>query len=60
MTLQLCHLREWKQLLGIYQNKKLLQSSLFESGLVEFDNNIAFINLSTLEEFFNFEKKKRI
>ena len=34
--------------------------SLFESGLVEFDNNIAFINLSTLEEFFNFDKNKRI
>ena len=33
--------------------------SLFESGLVEFDNNVAFINLSTLEEFFNFDKKKR-
>ena len=33
--------------------------SLFESGLVEFDNNIAFINLSTLEEFFSFDKKKR-
>ena len=34
--------------------------SLFESGLLEFDNNIAFINLTTLEEFFNFDKKKRI
>ena len=34
--------------------------SLFESGLVEFDNNIAFMNLSTLEEFFNFDKNKRI
>ena len=34
--------------------------SLFESGLVEFDNNIAFINLSILEEFFNFDKNKRI
>ena len=34
--------------------------SLFESGLVEFDNNIAFINLSTLEEFFNFDKNKRV
>ena len=34
--------------------------SLFESGLNDFDNNIAFINLSTLEEFFNFDKNKRI
>ena len=33
--------------------------SLFESGLIDFDNNIAFINLSTLEEFFDLEKKKR-
>ena len=33
--------------------------SLFESGLMEFDNNVAFMNLSTLEEFFNFDKKKR-
>jgi len=33
--------------------------SLFESGLIDFDNNIAFINLSTLEEFFNFNKKDR-
>jgi len=33
--------------------------SLFESGLVDFDNNIAFINLLTLEEFFNLNKKER-
>ena len=26
---------------------------------MEFDNNVAFMNLSTLEEFFNFDKKKR-
>ena len=29
--------------------------SLFESGLIDFDNSIAFINLSTLEEFFNLD-----
>ncbi len=34
--------------------------SLFESGLIDFDNNIAFINLSTLEEFFDLEKKNVI
>ena len=33
--------------------------SLFESGLVDFDNSIAFINLDTLEEFFNLDKKNR-
>ncbi len=33
--------------------------SLFESGLAEFDNNIAFVNLNTLEEFFNLEKNDR-
>ena len=31
--------------------------SLFESGLADFDNNIAFINLDTLNEFFNLDKK---
>ena len=33
--------------------------SLFESGLVDFDNNIAFINLETLEEFFDQSNKNR-
>ena len=33
--------------------------SLFESGLADFDNNIAFINLDTLNEFFNLDKKDR-
>ena len=33
--------------------------SLFESGLADFDNNIAFINLDTLDEFFNLEKNNR-
>ncbi len=31
--------------------------SFFESGLADFDNNIAFINLDTLNEFFNLDKK---
>ena len=31
--------------------------SLFESGLADFDNNIAFINLDSLNEFFNLDKK---
>ena len=33
--------------------------SIFDSGLTDFDKNIAFINLNTLESFFNFEKKDR-
>ena len=34
-------------------------SSIFESGLAEFDNNIVFLNLETLEEFSNLSKKSR-
>ena len=34
-------------------------NSIFDSGLTDFDKNIAFINLNTLESFFNFEKKDR-
>ncbi len=33
--------------------------SLFESGLADFDNNIAFINLDTLSDFFNSSKSDR-
>ena len=33
--------------------------SIFESGLADFDNNIAFINLETLEEFLNIDKSER-
>mgnify|MGYP001353793665 FL=1 len=41
------------------KQKNFLISSIFESGMAEFDNNIAFINLDTLEEFFNLNKKDR-
>ena len=34
-------------------------SSIFDSGLADFDANIAFINLETLENFFNLKKEKR-
>ena len=34
-------------------------SSIFDSGLADFDANIAFINLDTLENFFNLKKEKR-
>ena len=41
------------------KQKTFLVSSIFESGMAEFDNNIAFINLKTLEEFFNLNSKDR-
>jgi len=41
------------------KQKIFLVSSIFDSGMAEFDNNIAFINLNTLEEFFNLNKKDR-
>jgi len=41
------------------KQKKFLVSSIFESGMAEFDNNIAFINLKTLEDFFNLDVKNR-
>jgi lipoprotein-releasing system permease protein len=41
------------------KQKTFLVSSIFESGLVDFDNNIAFIKLETLEEFFNLKETDR-
>ena len=41
------------------KQKTFLVSSIFESGLVDFDNNVAFINLETLEEFFNLNENDR-
>ena len=41
------------------KQKTFVVSSIFESGLADFDNNIAFINLNTLEEFFNLKKRDR-
>ena len=41
------------------KQKTFTVTSIFNSGLAEFDNNIALINLSTLEDFFGFEKKQR-
>ena len=34
-------------------------NSVFDSGLADFDANVAFINLDTLESFFAFDKEKR-
>ena len=41
------------------KQRTFLVASIFESGMAEFDNNIAFINLKTLEEFFNLDDKDR-
>ena len=41
------------------KKKKFTVVSLFESGLADFDNNVAFINLDTLDEFFNKSKDDR-
>jgi len=41
------------------KKKKFTVVSLFESGLTDFDNNVAFINLDTLDEFFNSSKEDR-
>ena len=41
------------------KQKTFIVSSIFESGMTEFDNNVAFINLKTLEEFFNLNSKDR-
>ena len=34
-------------------------SSIFDSGLADFDTNIAFINLDTLDNFFDLKKENR-
>ncbi len=41
------------------KQKTFLVASIYNSGLAEFDNNIAFINLSTLEEFFDLKSEDR-
>ena len=41
------------------KQKTFIISSIFESGLVDFDNNVIFLNLETLEEFSNLQKKDR-
>ncbi len=41
------------------KQKTFIVTSIFNSGLAEFDNNIALINLSTLEDFFGFKQEQR-
>ena len=35
-------------------------NSIFDSGLADFDTNVAFINLKSLENFFDYKKKDRV
>ena len=41
------------------KQKTFVVVSIFDSGLADFDNNIAFINLATLEEFFDLKTSDR-
>jgi lipoprotein-releasing system permease protein len=41
------------------KQKTFIVNSIFNSGLAEFDNNIAFIELNVLEEFFGYDPKER-
>jgi lipoprotein-releasing system permease protein len=41
------------------KQKTFIVTSIFNSGLAEFDNNIALINLSTLEDFLGFQQEQR-
>ena len=41
------------------KNQTFTVSSIFDSGLADFDNNIIFLNLKTLEEFSDLLKKDR-
>jgi len=41
------------------KQETFIVNSIFDSGLADFDANIAFINLNTLENFFAIRKEKR-
>ena len=41
------------------KQKTFIVNSIFNSGLAEFDNNIAFIELNVLEEFFGYDSNER-
>ena len=38
---------------------KFTISSIYESGLIEFDQNVVFMNINDLEDLFNFDESKR-
>ena len=44
---------------NLLKQKTFTVISIFNSGLADFDNNIAFINLGTLEEFFGLSKDEQ-
>ena len=41
------------------KQKTFIVTSLFESGLIDFDNNVIFLNLDTLEEFLSYKGSER-
>jgi lipoprotein-releasing system permease protein len=41
------------------KQKTFIVNSIFNSGLAEFDNNIVFIELNILEEFFGYDSNER-
>jgi lipoprotein-releasing system permease protein len=41
------------------KQKTFIVSSIFDSGLADFDNNVIFLNLNTLEEFSNISNNER-
>ena len=41
------------------KQKTFIVTSLFESGLIDFDNNVIFLNIDTLEEFLSFKGSER-
>ena len=41
------------------KQKTFTITSIFNSGLANFDNNIAFVNLDTLDNFFGYDSKDR-
>ena len=41
------------------KQQSFIISSIYDSGLAEFDQNIAFVNISTLENFFNLNVEDR-
>ena len=48
-------------IIGSMPKQKIFEvTSIFNSGLADFDNNIAIINLETLEEFFGYDINERI
>jgi lipoprotein-releasing system permease protein len=44
---------------SMLKQKTFTVTSIFNSGLADFDNNIALINLDTLDIFFDYESKDR-